>query len=52
MTPTPPCGSPAAKKLGCTCDTEYMHNGHKAVFVPITCPVHSPFYKQPDEVTE
>lgn len=48
MTPTPPCGSPAAKKLGCTCKVS-THNGKQTVFVPLTCPVHSQFYKPKEE---
>jgi hypothetical protein len=54
MTLKPTCGSPAAKKLGCTCETGKPFNDgeNQRVFVPLSCPVHSPFYKQPQEVTE
>lgn len=51
MTPSHPCGSPAAKKLGCTCEPPTTNNGKQSVFIPLTCPVHSQFY-QPKEVTE
>lgn len=53
MTPSHPCGTPEARKLGCTCDTNYIFNGRKTVFIPLSCPVHSQFYKpKPTEVTE
>jgi hypothetical protein len=50
MTPTPHCGSPAAKGLGCTCPVAHTNDaGKQQQFVPLSCPVHSPFYKQPED---
>lgn len=46
---TPTCGSPAAIKLGCTCNPPTSTAGKQSVFVPLTCPVHSPFYKAKEQ---
>jgi hypothetical protein len=45
---TPHCASPEAIALGCTCQVS-THNGKGVVFIPLTCPIHSQFYKSKEE---
>jgi len=45
MTPSDTtCGSPAARKLGCTCPIPHTKDGKQIAFIPLSCPVHSKFY--------
>jgi hypothetical protein len=39
------CGSPAAKKLGCTCPPPEIVDGKQRAFIQLSCPVHSPFHE-------
>lgn len=43
---TPHCASPEAVALGCTCQvSNRIAGGKEVVFIPLTCSVHSQFYK-------
>jgi hypothetical protein len=49
MKPNPLPATPAAKRLGCTCEVTKNADGHSSLFVPLTCALHSQFYQHPKE---